>query len=146
MAEMTPGLEAAIRAGHIDRIAQVVRDYFAAEAPDIAAQLFNQDAEEIAMRIWPIAEKAVLEAAAAIPDGGPRCDRCEKLRADVAFWRDQQKFAASVAANVADLNDYDGRLAALRSLLAKETERRRRAEDQVAALTYQLQVATGTQA
>lgn len=24
------------------------------------------------------------------------CERCEKLRADVAFWRDQQKFAASV--------------------------------------------------
>jgi hypothetical protein len=81
-----------------------------------------------------------------IPKGAPDCERCEILRADVAFWRDQQKFAASVAANLADLNDYDGRLEALRSLLSKETERRKRAEDKVSALTYKLQVATGTQA
>jgi hypothetical protein len=81
-----------------------------------------------------------------IPQGAPGCERCEKLRADVAFWRDQQKFAASVAANLADLNDYDGRLAALRSLLSKETERRRKAEDELAVLSYRLQVATGTEA
>jgi hypothetical protein len=82
----------------------------------------------------------------AIPQAVPGCGRCEKLRADVAFWRDQQKLAASVAANLADLNDYDGRLDALRSLLAKETERRKRAEDEASVLTYKLQVATGSQA
>jgi hypothetical protein len=81
-----------------------------------------------------------------IPQGAPGCERCETLRADVAFWRDQQKFAASVAANLADLNDYEGRLEALRSLLSKGTERRKRAEDKVSALTYKLQVATGTEA
>jgi hypothetical protein len=81
-----------------------------------------------------------------IPQGAEGCERCVKLGADVAFWRDQQKFAASVAANLADLNDYDGRLGALRSLLAKETERRREAERQNAVLTYRLQLATGTEA
>lgn len=79
-----------------------------------------------------------------IPQGAPGCERCETLRADAAFWRDQQKFAASVAANLADLNDYDGRLAALRSRLAKEGDRRRKAEDQVAVLSYKLAEATGT--
>lgn len=81
-----------------------------------------------------------------IPQAAPGCERCEKLRADVAFWRDQQKFAASVAATLADMNDYDGRLEALRSLLSKEIERRKQAEQEVAVLTYRLQVATGTQA
>jgi hypothetical protein len=61
MAEMTPSLEAAIKAGHIDRMAQVIRGYFAEEDPDVAAMLFNQDVEEIAMRVWPAAEAAVLD-------------------------------------------------------------------------------------
>lgn len=81
-----------------------------------------------------------------IPKGTPGCERCTHLRSEVAFWRDQQKFAASVAANLADLNDYDQRVASLRSMLGKERERRREAEDQVAVLTYRLQVATGTEA
>jgi hypothetical protein len=80
-----------------------------------------------------------------IPGGAPGCERCEKLRADVAFWRDQQKFAAKVAGDLADLNDYDGRIAALRSMLAKEIDRRKAAEDQVASLSYRLQCATGDQ-
>jgi hypothetical protein len=74
------------------------------------------------------------------------CKQCEKLRADVTFWRDQQKFAASVAANLADLNDYDGRVDSLRSLLRQEIERRQKAERQVAVLAYRLQVATGAEA
>lgn len=82
----------------------------------------------------------------AIPQVTPGCERCEKLRADVAFWRDQQKFAAKVAGDLADLNDYDGRVASLRSLLGKEAERRREAERQNAVLTYRLQQLTGTEA
>jgi hypothetical protein len=82
----------------------------------------------------------------ATPHGAPGCERCEKLRADVAFWRDQQKFAAQVASDLADLNDYDGRVASLRSLLAREIDRRQTAEREVASLTYRLQLATGTEA
>jgi hypothetical protein len=81
-----------------------------------------------------------------IPHGAPDCERCAILRADAAFWRDQQKFAASVAATLADLNDYDGRVASLRSMLARERERRQRAEHEATVLTYRLQVATGTEA
>lgn len=81
-----------------------------------------------------------------IPQGTPGCDRCEKLRADVAFWRDQQKFAASVAADLADLNDHDQQVAKLRSLLAQERDRRHKAEREVDVLTYRLQLVEGTQA
>lgn len=76
-------------------------------------------------------------------DRVPDCPRCETLRDEAAFWRDQQKFAAKVAGDLADLNDYDGRVAALRSLLSKETERRKRAEDENARLAYRLAQATG---
>jgi len=79
-----------------------------------------------------------------IPQGAPGCERCELLRKDVAFWRDQQKFAASVAANLADLNDYDGRVDALRKLLGIEIERRRQAEREATVLAYKLAEAPGT--
>ncbi len=69
-----------------------------------------------------------------IPHGAPGCDRCDILRRDVAFWREQQKLAASIAATLADVNDYDGRVAALRSMLGAEKERRREAERQNAVL------------
>lgn len=74
---------------------------------------------------------------------GPGRERCELLRADVAFWRDQQKFAASVAGNLADLNDYDGRVDSLRKLLRREIERRKTAEREATVLAYNLAKATG---
>jgi hypothetical protein len=78
-----------------------------------------------------------------MPQGSDGCERCALLRKEALFRYEQQLFAASVAANLADLNDYDGRLAAL---LSKETERRKRAEDEATLLAYKLQVATGTEA
>jgi len=81
-----------------------------------------------------------------IPQGADGCERCFALRDQVRFWREQQKFAASVVANLADLDDYDDRLAALRQLLRRETERRRAAEHENAVLTYRLAQATGTEA
>lgn len=69
--------------------------------------------------------------------------RIAYLENQVAFWRDQQKFAASTAATIADL---DEEAPALRQMLRREIERRRAAEDEVTRLTYRLQVVTGTQA
>jgi hypothetical protein len=63
MAVMTPSLDAAISAGHINHMADVIQAYFAEEDPDVARMLFNQDYEELAMRLWPIAEEAVRLAA-----------------------------------------------------------------------------------
>jgi len=71
------------------------------------------------------------------------CPRCVTLRDEVTFWKDQQRFAASAAATIADL---DEEAPALRQMLRRERERRRRAEDEVSRLAYELQVATGTQA
>jgi len=71
------------------------------------------------------------------------CPRCVTLRAEVAFWKDQQRFAASAAATIADL---DEQAPALRQMLRRERERRRRAEAEVDRLTYALQIAAGTQA
>lgn len=58
------------------------------------------------------------------------------LTDEVAFWKDQQKFAASTAATIADL---DEEAPALRQMLRAEKERRRRAEDEVDRLSYRLQ-------
>lgn len=56
MATMTPSLEAAIEAGHINHIAQVIEDYLVEDVPEARAVMFNQDIEEIAMRVWLAAE------------------------------------------------------------------------------------------
>lgn len=79
-----------------------------------------------------------------IPQAAPGCDRCASLRKDVAFWREQQKLAADMVSGLADLNDYDGRVAALRSMLGAEKERRREAERQNAVLAYRLGEIEGT--
>lgn len=79
-----------------------------------------------------------------IPQGALGCPRCVLLRDQVAFWRDQYKLAANVAAGLADLNDYDSRVAALRKLLSAEIERRKVAEDEATRLAYKLALATGT--
>lgn len=68
--------------------------------------------------------------------------RVAHLEGEVSFWRDQQKFAASVAATVADL---DEQAPAMRQMLRTERERRRRAEDEVDRLTYRLMTLEGTQ-
>lgn len=63
------------------------------------------------------------------------CPNCVRLREEVTFWKDQQKFAASVAATVADL---DEEAPALRQLLRAEKERRRKAEDECDRIAYRL--------
>lgn len=67
----------------------------------------------------------------------------EALERDVVFWREQQKFASDMCATIADLDEV---APALRKLLRSETERRREAENEVARLSYQVQLLTGTQA
>lgn len=81
-----------------------------------------------------------------IPRGAPGCARCTLLRKEARFWRDQQKFAASVAADLADLNDHDQQVAKLRALLAESEARREQAQRQVDVLTYRLDQATGADA
>jgi hypothetical protein len=80
------------------------------------------------------------------PQGAPDCERCALLRKEAKFRHEMQLLASDTAASLADLNDHDQRVAALRSLLGKEIERRRAAELLVAQLEYRLQVATGEQA
>ena len=67
--------------------------------------------------------------------------RVAYLEGEVAFWKDQQRLAASVAATVADL---DEQTPALRQMLRQERDRRKRAEDEVSQLTYRLMQLTGT--
>lgn len=76
-------------------------------------------------------------------DGLTECPTCVWLRDEVAFWKDQQKFAASVAATVADL---DEEAPALRQLLRQERERRQRVERENVALAYELACLKGEQA
>ena len=45
----------------VNAMADVIRAYLAFEAPHVLAQMFNQDVEEIAMRVLPIAQAAVRE-------------------------------------------------------------------------------------
>lgn len=66
------------------------------------------------------------------------CDRCDKLHEEMAFWRDQYKLAAAVAATLADLNDYDQRIVSLRQLLRGERVRREQAEHEATVLAYKL--------
>jgi len=68
-------------------------------------------------------------------------DRIAYLEREVAFWKDQQRFAANVAAGIADLDEV---APALRQMLRVEKVRRRAAEDKVDALTYRLAELTGT--
>jgi hypothetical protein len=69
------------------------------------------------------------------------CERCRRLGDEVTFWKDQQKFAANVAATICDLDDV---APALRQMLRAEKERRREAEDTVSRLEYQLHLLRGT--
>lgn len=71
---------------------------------------------------------------------GAKCARCVYLEGEVAFWRDQQKFAASMVSTIADLDEV---APALRQLLRQEIERRKSAENEVARLSYRLAEARG---
>lgn len=80
------------------------------------------------------------------PKGVDGCSRCDVLRKEAIFRHEMQLLASDVAAGLADLNDHDQHVASLRSLLAREIERRKEAERQLVVATYRLQLATGTQA
>lgn len=74
-------------------------------------------------------------------------DELDRLRArvayledQVAFWKDQQRFAASVAGNIADL---DEQAPALRQMLRREIERRKAVEERCDLLAYRLAEANG---
>lgn len=71
---------------------------------------------------------------------GGECARCKYLRGEVEFWKEQQKFASSVAATIADLDEV---APALRQLLRAEKERRRAAEEEADRLRYRLDALTG---
>lgn len=71
------------------------------------------------------------------------CERCKTLRDEVEFWKDQQHFASSMVATIADLDEV---APALRQMLRQEIERRQAAEAEADRLGYQLAIATGTQA
>lgn len=60
----------------------------------------------------------------------------ERLRAEAAFWQDQQKFAANVAAGIADL---DEEAPALRQMLRVERGRRKDAEEESDRRGYRLE-------
>ncbi|MEV6633893.1 hypothetical protein AB0M54_24390 [Actinoplanes sp. NPDC051470] len=75
---------------------------------------------------------------------GQECERCQALRDEVKFWREQQKLAADMVAGLADLNDHDQRVASLRKLLRGERERRHKVEREATVLAYKLAEATGT--
>lgn len=60
-------------------------------------------------------------------------DRIAHLESDRDFWKDQQKFAANVAATIADL---DEQAPALRQLLRQERDRRKRAESALVTADY----------
>ena len=62
-------------------------------------------------------------------------DRIRFLEAEVAFWKDQQRFAASAEATIADLEEV---APALRQLLRAETVRRKAAEAEAERLAYWL--------
>lgn len=79
---------------------------------------------------------------AIVADPRAECPRCAYLADQVAFWKDQQKFAASAAATIADL---DEEAPALRQLLRAEMERRRRAEDELVKVQYELLCLKGEQ-
>jgi hypothetical protein len=80
------------------------------------------------------------------PQAASGCERCAVLRKEAKFRHEMQLLASDTAAGLADINDHDQRVASLRSLLGKETERRRAAELRVAQLEYRLQVIIGEQA
>lgn len=60
-------------------------------------------------------------------------DRIAYLESDRDFWKDQQKFAANVAATIADL---DEDAPALRQMLRQERDRRKRAESALVTVDY----------
>lgn len=81
-----------------------------------------------------------------MPAAADGCKRCGILRDRALFHYEQQLFAGSVAADLADLNDHDEQVAKLRRLLTKERDRRKEAERRATSLEYRLQLAEGTQA
>lgn len=77
------------------------------------------------------------------PQAAPGCERCAVLRKEATFRHEMQLLASDTAASLADLNDHDGRVAALRSMLGKEIDRRKAAELEATRLAYRLAEATG---
>lgn len=64
------------------------------------------------------------------------CERCAKLRDELAFERDMRKLAQSAVATIADLDEV---APALRQILRTEIARRERAEHEADILAYKVE-------
>lgn len=66
----------------------------------------------------------------------PNCPRCASLRDEVSFWQEQQRFASSMVATIADLDEV---APALRQMLRTEIEHRKQIQAELDRATLELQ-------
>lgn len=67
----------------INATADTIREYLKTESPDMERLLFNQEIEEIAMRVWPIVEARTRERIAGYLSRSAQKKRRSDLLGDV---------------------------------------------------------------